>query len=190
MRLAADELAAAGFVVLVPDLFWRLEPGIELGYSDEDRQVAVGYWGQFNNELGASDAAATAAYLKAMPECSGKVAMLGFCLGGKMAVMSAAQAEADAVVSFYGVKLQENIAELKAMPCPLQLHVGDNDLHVPMDVVNQLKEELADNANAETYVYPGAVHGFFNKVREGIYHPEASAAAEEHTLNFLRKALA
>lgn len=189
IRTAADDLAAEGFTVLAPDMFWRLEPGVELGYSDEDRQKAFGYWQRFDNSQGAKDARAAMDFLKGHDSCTGKAAFLGFCLGGKLAVMAAARGGADAAVSFYGVKLQENHDELTSLPCPLQLHVGDADSHVPMEVVRDI-EALTADLDVETFVYPGAGHGFYNKVRTDVFDKAAWTKATERVLGFLNRTLA
>lgn len=189
MRAAADDLAAAGFVVLVPDMFWRLQPEIELGYSDEDRQQAFGYWQQFDNEAGASDAAASLEYLKSLPACTGTAGYVGFCLGGKLAVMAAAKGGAAAAVSFYGVKLQENHAELSALECPLQIHVGDNDAHVPLDVIADIEALTKDKGSVDTFIYEGAGHGFFNKVRKDVFDKAAWTRATQRAEAFLSEHL-
>lgn len=190
MRSAADDFARAGFVVLAPDLFHRIRPGIELGYSDADRQEAFGHWSSFSNETGVEDVVSAVQCLRERNECNGKVALIGFCLGGKLSVMAANQAEVESTVSFYGVKLQENIQELKELHCPLQIHVGNQDAHVSMEVIELLISELSGNEAADVYVYDGAIHGFFNKVRGGdVYHEGASMVAEKRVLKLLADTL-
>src|ERR1700722_14325817 len=81
MREVAEQYAEEGYVVLVPDLFWRLEPGIELGYSEADFNKAFGYYQRFDANQSIKDAADALKVLRARPECVGKVGALGFCLG-------------------------------------------------------------------------------------------------------------
>ena len=189
MRLAADDLAKEGYTVLVPDLFWRMEPGINLGYAGDDRTTAFGYMQKFDFPKGVGDTKAALEFLKGHDACTGKAAYLGFCLGGKLAVLGAAQGGADACVSYYGVKLQDNHAELKDLPCPFQMHVGDKDEHVPMDVVNGLQDLLADKAGADVYVYEGAAHGFYNKLRSDVFVEDYWNAATGRVLPFLKENL-
>ena len=190
MRSAADELARSGFVVLVPDIFHRIRPGIELGYCDTDREEAFGHMSDFVLGTGIEDVVSTVQCLRERSECNGKVALIGFCLGGKLAVMAAESAEVDSAVSFYGVKLQENLEELRELNCPLQIHVGTEDAHVPMEVVELLSTELSTKDAADIYIYEGAIHGFYNKVRGGsVYHAGASAIAEERVLSLLAATL-
>ena len=93
MRDIADDYAEEGYVVLVPDLFWRQEPGIELGHSAEDMQRAFGYYGGFDEAKGVEDLQSTLDALRAMPQFKGKAGVLGFCLGGKLAYLAAARTD-------------------------------------------------------------------------------------------------
>jgi len=189
MRLKADEFAAAGYVVLAPDLFWRIEPDIQLGYNEEDRKRAFQLLNRFDFPNGLADLAAAAAWLGGADETEGGVALVGFCIGGKLAVVAgAANPEVRAIVSFYGVKLDENLEQIRALRCPLQIHVGDSDSHVPMETVETLQKALAEQENVEIFVYPGAGHGFFNRDREDAYHPDAARLAKSRSLELLMSA--
>jgi len=95
MREVADYYAEEGYVVLAPDLFWRLEPGIELGYTEADFGKAMGYYQRFDANQSIKDAADALKVLRARPECVGKVGALGFCLGGKLAYLVAARTDVD-----------------------------------------------------------------------------------------------
>src|SRR5688572_10715199 len=102
VREVADLYAEEGYVVLAPDLFWRMEPGVELGYSPEDWQRAFGFFQKFDIEAGVADVTASVKALRAHPACTGKVGALGFCLGGKLAYLAAAHSGVDAAVGYYG----------------------------------------------------------------------------------------
>src|SRR6202167_4846723 len=91
MREVAEHYAEEGYVVLVPDLFWRMEPGVELGYTEADFGRAMGYYQRFDANQSIKDAADALKVLRARPECVGKVGALGFCLGGKLAYLVAAR---------------------------------------------------------------------------------------------------
>src|ERR1700722_19058338 len=103
MREVADYYAEEGYVVLAPDLFWRMEPGVELGYTEADFNKAFGYYQRFDANQSTKDADDALKVLRARPECKGKVGALGFCLGGKLAYLVAARTDVDCAVSYYGV---------------------------------------------------------------------------------------
>ena len=111
MREVADYYAEEGYVVLAPDLFWRLEPGIELGYSEADFNKAFGYYQRFDANQSIKDAADALKVLRARPECVGKVGALGFCLGGKLAYLVAARTDVDCAVCYYGVGIEADLGE-------------------------------------------------------------------------------
>ena len=190
MRLACDDFAAQGYLALAPDMFWRIEPGIELPYTDGGRSTAFGHWQAFDYELGVKDVISACEYLKQQEGCNGRIALVGFCLGGQLAMLAASRFDVEAVVSFYGVRPLEYLDLFGTLPCPLQFHAGDNDQHVPMDVIKQIQATAAEKADADVFVYEGAAHGFFNKVRTGeAYHPEAAELANGRVLELLAKAI-
>lgn len=178
MRAKADDFAAAGYVVLVPDVFWRLEPRVDLAYTETDRTKAFGLMQALDWPQALGDIAAAYEALKGIDGVDTAPSFVGYCLGGKLAVLAGAKVgDASAVVSFYGVRLDENIKQIKALPCPVSIHVGDNDAHVPMDIIDTLKTALAGEDSVEIFVYPGAQHGFFNRLRADAYDAEASKKA-------------
>jgi carboxymethylenebutenolidase len=187
MQDKARRFAALGYTVLVPDLFWRLQPRIALGYTGKDRETAFELFGRFDFKAGIADIAAAARFLK--EKSSGKgIGVIGFCLGGRLAVAASAAYPFRGVASLYGVKLEADPERLRAIDVPLQIHVGDKDAHVPMEAVEQIKNILKNRSNAEVFVYPGAQHGFFNAAREEVYSAEAAALAERRIEEMLRKA--
>jgi carboxymethylenebutenolidase len=188
MRMAADQFAADGFVVLVPDLFHQIRPGIELGYTDEDRETAISYWQALDDAQVRRDVAAAVSTLRRHPACNGKVAIVGFCLGGKYALLAAHHGVADAVISFYPVQAPSYKAELEDLRCPVQVHVGDSDGHIPHEAQNVLKAATAGSPH-EYHLHAGAGHGFFNKVRSFGFHAKAAALAHTQATHFIKKAL-
>lgn len=189
IRAVTDAFAAEGFVALAPDLFWRFKPDIDLGYDEVQRKQAFEYFRAFDASKGAADSAAALTYLKSLSACTGKAAYVGFCLGGKLAIMAAALGGAQAAVSFYGVQLEKHDADLTSGACPLQLHVGDRDDHVPAPAIEQIRAILAKVTDADLFVYPGARHAFFNEFRGEAYSAPAAALARQRTLDFLNAAL-
>src|SRR3981081_2285670 len=133
MRDKARDFAADGFTVLAPDLFWRLEPRVDLGYGEEDRKRGFGLMQGYDQAAGAEDIKIAAAWLR-QHRSSKPVAMMGFCLGGRMAVLAgASNLDISAIISFYGVRLDLCADKIRALNIPFQFHVGDNDAHVPAE---------------------------------------------------------
>lgn len=187
MRDKARAFAAQGYSVLTPDLFWRLEPRVDLGYGEDDRKRGFGLMQKFDQASGARDVRTAATWLRT--SLAGKpVALVGFCLGGRMAALAAARnPDVAAVVSFYGVRLDLCPDELRAITAPFQFHVGDQDAHVPADHVAAVRETLAGKTNAEVFVYPGAQHGFYNRLRQDVFDAEAAEPARSRVIALLQK---
>ncbi|VTU42849.1 MULTISPECIES: dienelactone hydrolase family protein [Comamonadaceae] len=188
MRLAADQFAREGFVVLAPDLYSQIEPGVELTYSDSDREIAISFWQRMDNQVALDDARAAVNSLASDPRCDGSVSVVGFCLGGKYALQLAAIGGIDSSVSFYPVKAQDYQAELSALKRPTQVHIGDSDAHIPVEVQEILKRALGTpNALHEFFIYEGAGHGFFNSVRSFGFAPKAAELALSRSVEFLTR---
>jgi carboxymethylenebutenolidase len=188
IREIADLYAEEGYLVLAPDLFWRMKPGIELGYSEDDFKTALGYYQGFDIDQAIRDTGDALRALRANASCTGKVAALGFCLGGKLAYLAAARLPIDAAVSYYGVAIEENLSEAKSITCPIALHFASEDKFVPAAARAAIKQALAGNDGAEVYVYLGADHAFNNHQRETYHRPSASLASSR-SISFLRRAI-
>jgi carboxymethylenebutenolidase len=188
IRGVADYYAEEGYVVLAPDLFWRIEPGIELGFTGADREKAFALYGKFDVERSIDDIAATVAALRALPECKGKVGALGFCLGGLLAYLAAARAGVDCAVSYYGVGIEKRLDEASKVKCPMVFHMGALDKFTPPDVIESIRGAFKGRRDVEIYAYPGADHAF---ARKGGDHYDKPAAMMAHTrsIALFRKAL-
>jgi carboxymethylenebutenolidase len=167
MKELADAWAADGFVVSVPDIFWRVMPG-----PTADMEKAFDRYGKFDTEQGMLDMEDLIGDLKTRGQCNGKVAILGFCFGGLYAHLGAARLGIDAAGSFHGTKIGEYLGETDKITCPVSFHFGDEDPVVPMDEVEAIKKAYASHQNAEIVVHPGATHGFAMPYKEG-YQAEA-----------------
>ncbi len=176
MRDVADYYAEEGYVVIAPDLFWRIEPGVELDYGEEGFQKALAYRQQFDVDKSIEDIAASLSALRALPQCVGKAGALGFCLGGKLAYLAAARTGIDCAVSYYGVGIEQALDEAVKITCPMALHFAGEDKHVPMDAVAQVQAVLGQRDDLEIYVYPGADHGFSASARASYDKPSAMMA--------------
>ena len=188
IRGVAEQYALAGFVVLAPDVFWRGQPRVELGYEGAERDQARALAQALQPAELAADSRATVAALRARPEVGGrKVGAIGYCMGGRLAWGAAAGAGVDAAVCYYGGGIQNQLALAADIHCPLQLHYAERDDHIPLDAVEQVRAALAGKT-AEVHVYPGAMHGF-NCWARGSYHPASAALAHGRSLAFLAAAL-
>ena len=190
MRAVADGLAAAGFLAVCPDLFWRIEPGIDItDQSDAEWKRAFELYNAFDVDAGVQDIAAAIDAVRAEPRCTGKVGAVGFCLGGLLAYLTATRTDVDAAVGYYGVGIDKYLAEAEKLAQPLLLHVAEADQFVPPPAQALIKDALGMRAGVELHSYPGRDHAF---ARVGGQHYDAADAklANDRTLTFLKKALA
>ena len=190
MRDIADDLSAQGYVALCPDLFWRLEPGIQLtDQSEAEWQKAFDLFGKFDVDAGVTDIDATISHLRGLEACSGKVGAVGYCLGGLLAYLTAARTSADASVGFYGVNIQEKLDESSNISKPLMLHVASKDQFVPPEAQQAVKDGLAANSQVTIHTYEGNDHAF---ARVGGEHYDKAAAdlANQRTSDFFKSHLA
>jgi carboxymethylenebutenolidase len=178
VREVADLYAEEGYVVLAPDLFWRMEPGVELGYSPEDWQRAFGFFQQFDIEAGIADVTASVQALRAHPACTGKVGALGFCLGGKLAYLAACRTDADVSVGYYGVGIDAALEEAKNIRKPLLLHVAELDKFCPPEARERIVQALQGHPKVALHVYPGVDHAFARAGGDHFHKPSALMAHE------------
>ena len=189
LRETADLFAEEGYVTIVPDLFWRIEPGIDLGYSESEFAKAIDLMGKFYLDQGIEDIGATLKALRAREECTGKAGCVGFCLGGKLAYLTAARQDVDVAVSFYGVGIEGYLAEAGSISCPLQMHFAALDQHVPEAAVNEISGQFEGRDNVEIYIYPNVDHAFYNHGRPTVYDRPASMMAHSRTIAALHKVM-
>src|SRR5258708_1248319 len=186
LKSMADRYAEEGYVVLVPDLFWRIQPGTALGYGDADMAQAFDYLKRFDIDLAVNDIAATIATLRALPGQAGNVGTIGYCLGGKLAMLAAARTDVDCAVSYYGVGLEDYLDEVPAIRCPMAFHFAEKDAYCPPDVRARISAALSTRPQIEQYVYAGCDHAFTSPSRRH-YDKPATMMADSRTLALLRK---
>lgn len=188
MRRVADYYAEEGYVVLVPDLFWRLEQGVDLGYSDADFAKAMEYNQRFDAERSIADISRALATLRSRVECTGKVGALGFCLGGKLAFLMAARTDIDCAVSYYGVGIEEHLAEAPRINCPMVFHFAELDRYVPREAREQIGAAFAQRPDVDVYSYPDCDHAFSAPDRASFNKP-ASLMAHSRSIALFRKVM-
>jgi carboxymethylenebutenolidase len=188
IREVADAYAQEGYVVLAPDLFWRLEPNVELGYTPEDWERAFDFFKRFDIDKGIEDIGIAVAALKKRPECTGKVGAIGFCLGGKLAYLTACRVPVDASVCYYGVGIEGSLDESKNIKCPMVMHFAELDQFSSMEAFKQIQAHFKSRPEIEIYLYHGVDHAF---ARTGGDHYDKASALTAHarSIALFKKAL-
>ena len=186
MRDITDGLADQGFLAICPDLFWRIEPGVDITDGTEaEWKKAFALMNAFDAGAGVKDIAATLARIRSDPGCNGRVGAVGFCLGGQLAWLTATRTDADAAVSYYGVGIEGLLGESANLRKPVMLHLAEADGFVPPPAQAAIREGLAGQALATIHTYPGRDHAFA-RVGGEHYHAADAALAGERSLAFLR----
>jgi carboxymethylenebutenolidase len=191
VRTVCDMLSRAGYVALAPDLFWRLQPGVELHpFFQEDFNTALDYYGKFNVDKGVEDLQASISALRGNKNCTGKVGTIGFCLGGTLSYLCATRTDADANSSYYGVGIENMVGEAAKISKPLQIHIAGADPYVPADALAKIQGAMKAKPGAEVLVYPGLDHGFARDTDPKHYNAEGTTLAHGRSLDMFKKALA
>lgn len=189
IRRKCDRLAEEGYLALAPDLFWRLEPGIELDPDVEPEfQRALQLMGKFNQDAGIRDIEATIRTARSKLGDGGRVGVVGYCLGGRLAFMTAARTDADASVGYYGVGIDGLLGEAHAIANPVLLHVPQEDHFVDKETQARMHAGLDDHPKVTLYDYPGEDHGFateFGKRRSD----KSADLADQRTADFFAEHL-
>jgi len=188
IRRKCDQLAEAGYFAVAPDLFWRLEPGIELDPDiPEQFQRALSMMGQFDQDQGIRDIEATIKATRAKIN-GGKVGVVGYCLGGRLAYMTAARTDVDASVGYYAVGIDGLLGEKHGIAKPLLLHIAGNDHFVPPEAQAKMHEGLDDHPRVTLIDHPGVDHGFATEVGARRVD-EAARKADAATMAFFAENL-
>ena len=188
IRRKCDRLAEDGYLALAPDLFWRVEPHVELDPDIEDQFAkALGLMGQFDQDEGVSDIEATIKYARNSEGCS-KVGAVGYCLGGRLAYMTAARTDADASVGYYAVGIDNLLREKHAIARPLMLHIAGADHFVTPEVQKAMHAGLDDHPKVTLCDYPGLDHGFATEIGSRR-NEEGAGLADKRTAEFFAEHL-
>jgi len=192
MRGLAERLANEGYVTLVPDMFWRIEPRFERkdesGLADAFAMVQ-----KFDFATGVADIQSTHAHLLGMSECTGKIGAIGFCLGGGLAFAAATMSRVDgrgpdAAVPYYGSPVNDMLDQAPNLECPTMFHYGNNDAFIPEDKIAEVESAFAGNPNVTFHRYD-AGHAFSNWDAPSMYQADAAELAWSRTIGFLAEHL-
>jgi len=187
MRAVADFYAEEGYVALVPDLFWRLQPQVDLGYTEADFKVAIDLFQRMNLDTAVQDIDASLEALKAMPQVEGTgLGYVGFCMGGKLAWLTATRTQAACSVGYYGMGIEHLLDEAQNLKGRLVLHFAENDGYCDASARAQIADRLASNDKVEIYTYPGVDHAFA-RIGGMHYDKPASLMAHERSIAALKR---
>jgi len=188
----ARTLAGLGYVVLVPDVFWRVERNVSLAHDEASLQVAFGYMGRFSEipgEVTTADLVAALGHLRSLPEVVGKVAVMGYCLGGRLAYEVAAASDPDACVSYYGSGIASELDLAERIDCPVLFHFGGSDPYISREEIDAVRAAFAGRPGTEVVVQEHAGHAFENSFAPMFSDPQAAAKSWPVTVAFLERTL-
>src|SRR3954462_7836491 len=189
VRAITDSFAARGYFAVAPDLFWRLEPGVQLtDKSEAEWKRAFDLMNKFDPDSGVKDIQASISHVRGLDGCTGKVGAVGYCLGGLLAYLTAARTDVDASVGYYGVNIDQKLDEAKNIKRPLMLHIAEKDQYVKPEAQKKIAEALKDNPLITLHFYPQMDHAF---AREGGAHYDKACAdlANGRTSTFFKQHL-
>ncbi len=189
IQAVAEDLAALGYVVAAPDLFWRLKPGHRAVHDEKGVAESLELGSRFDTHRGVDDAAAALEQLAALPEVRGGLGIIGFCLGGSIAYFLAARSQVDAVISFYGSAVPGSTDTMAHIGAPIQFHFGGSDPYISRAEVAQVEEAARDRPDTEVHVEEEAGHAFHNRKAPMFHQPEPAARAWRRTEEFLARHL-
>jgi carboxymethylenebutenolidase len=175
MRQTCLELAGQGFAAIAPELFWRQERGVDLNtWSDAEWKKGLALYSAYDRDAGVRDVIATVRAARQLDGASGKVGVIGFCLGGLMTYLTAARHDLDAAVAYHGGDTENYLGEARGVTAPLLMHLAEEDEFISKNAQARIKAALADVPGAKVYSYPGCNHAF---ARHTGVHYDATAAA-------------
>jgi carboxymethylenebutenolidase len=161
IRAKCEHWASLGYLGVAPDLFWRISEGVELDPDiTEQFQEALGLMQKLNQDKAIADIEAVIREARSRLPEDGKVGAVGYCLGGRLAFMTATRTDVDASVGYYGVGLEGLMGEKHAIARPLLLHIAGADHFVTPDKQALIHEGLDDHERVTIHDYPGEDHGF------------------------------
>lgn len=190
IRQKCDTLAAAGYLAVAPDLFWRLEPGFEADADVEaEFKESLDMMMRYNQDKGVEDIQATIDAIRAdMGGDHAKVGCVGYCLGGRLAFMTATRTSIDASVCYYGVGIDNLLNEAHAIAHPVLLHIPTDDGFVPAETQAAMHAGLDDHPKVTLYDYVGLDHGFAAEMG-ARRNEEAASLADTRTMTFFAEHL-
>jgi carboxymethylenebutenolidase len=192
MRDLADNFANQGYIVACPDLFWRIEPGVQLtDKSQGEWDQAFALMNKFLPDFakGVGDIQSTISHIRGMKECAGKVGTVGYCLGGSLAYATSFFTDSDASVGYYPVQIDDFLGQVPNIKKPLMLHIAEKDGFCPAESQQKIRDALATNKLCTAHTYAGVDHAFA-RVGGANYNEAAAKQANDRTSAFFKQHLA
>jgi carboxymethylenebutenolidase len=184
----ARDLANLGYVVVVPELYWRLGEHITTDETTEaGLHEAFGYMSRLDVPQAVDDAVAALERTRTLPSTDGTAGVMGFCLGGRLAYEVGVGSDPDVVVSYYGSGIADRLSDAARLTCPVIFHFGAADNYLPPEQAARIASAFSSRPDAETHSQPGAGHAFDNFRAPIFYHAEAASAAWPLTEDFLKR---
>src|SRR5271168_3512117 len=190
IREHCDELAEQGYLSVAPDLYWRQEPGVDLNVTSEaDWDHGLRLYSAYDRDAGVKDIKDTIDAVRNLPECNGKVALLGYCLGALMVFMTAVRNDGiDAAVWYHGADTEKYLGEVDGLHAPILMHLAEEDEFISKAAQAEIKAALTKKPNATLYSYPGQSHAF-SRHNGKHYNAAAAHLANGRTSDFLNRQL-
>ena len=185
IRGVCNQYALDGFVTIAPDIFWRNGPRTELCYDSSSTQKGLELFDQLNIDMVASDLQRTVEALKHIPACTGRIASLGFCMGGLLSFVAAARANVDTSIIYYGSRLEMYLDLINDVTCPLLFHFAQNDSHVSSEVVLQVRKATKGRKNCRIITHEDCDHGFNCWDRNSWNHKVATTARGQSLVHLM-----
>jgi carboxymethylenebutenolidase len=187
MRACCDEFAAQGYVAVCPDLYWRQEREVDLSEKD-DAPKAFGLYGAMDIDAAVKDVQNTVAQLKASDLCSGRVGVMGYCLGALLTYLVAVRGGVEVGVCYHGGRTEEFLGEASALKGPILMHLAGLDEYIPQEAQDAIRATLRPKG-VEIHDYPGCYHAFARHNGQH-FNAEAAKLANGRTADFLKRHLA
>jgi carboxymethylenebutenolidase len=188
IRDVADLYAREGFVVLAPDVFWRSEPGMQLGYSAAEVEKGIAIVQKSDFKLILSDLAEAISTLHHLPGVQDKVGAVGYCMGGNLTYRLAAEGKIDAGVSYYGGGIDQLLDQASNIKCPLIMNFAEVDDYIPLEAIKKIEKAFEKHDKVTIYTYPGVHHGF-NCDQRASYDRKSAMLAYSRSAAFFHKYL-
>ena len=189
LRRKCDLLAQQGYLAVAPDLFWRMQPEVQLDPNIESsHKPAIDYVMRFDEDAATRDVASTIDTLRTMVSAGCKVGLMGYCLGGRLAFLAATRTDVDASIGYYDVNIDLLLGEKDRIRRPLLLHIAGIDPYVDEAKQAVIHAALDTHPQVTIYDYPGEHHGFARELGANR-SAQAAAEADARTAAFMERHL-
>lgn len=175
MMRIAEGWASRGYIVALPDYYFRQQPGV-IERTDAGRELAMARWAKLDVDRTIADTEHLKRRLLELPACNRAILSLGYCAGGELSFLTATRLSLDAIATFHATHIDRHLDEADPK-ARMTLHYGDNDSLVPTDQVDAIRARFAGNPRVDVHLHPGAEHGF--SLENGPHYQEAAAKASD-----------